>query len=86
MNNSPKLPKPSKPCTLHPTLQDFGGGVNWKEKESPLQGACRELAEELFAQDETRINRVSVSLLGFVLIVVGSGAFLLGGGSGALGQ
>ncbi|CAE7332500.1 unnamed protein product [Symbiodinium pilosum] len=32
---------------------DFGGGVNWKEKESPLQGACRELAEELFAQDET---------------------------------
>ena len=56
--------------------------MNWKEKESPLQGACRELAEELFAQDETRIDRVSVSLLRLVLIVVGSGAFLLGGSRG----
>ena len=31
---------------------DFGGGVNRKDKESPLLGAFRELAEELFAEDE----------------------------------
>ncbi|CAE6932327.1 unnamed protein product [Symbiodinium natans] len=31
---------------------DFGGGVNRKAGESPLTGAFRELAEELFAQDE----------------------------------
>eukprot|EP00439_Symbiodinium_sp_Y106_P024284 s3131_g2.t4 len=31
---------------------DFGGGVNRKDKESPLLGAFRELAEELFGEDE----------------------------------
>mmetsp|Transcript_196 Transcript_196/g.478 ORF Transcript_196/g.478 Transcript_196/m.478 type:complete len:279 (-) Transcript_196:56-892(-) len=29
---------------------DFGGGLEWRDAEPPLLGACREFAEELFAQ------------------------------------
>ena len=44
---------------------DFGGGVDWKQGETPLQGACREFAEELLADtDPKTAERLAAAIQG----------------------
>lgn len=47
---------------------DFGGGVDWKQGETPLQGACREFLEELLADsDPATAERLGAAIQGQLL-------------------